>query len=191
MLEDIDDALTLLRDAMEYSDTGYVRIPVELIGVKQAAARRGLSERTLRRRCAKHGIALKVGKTWLVVVDALDALQANDTGALCDAQHDIKTIRELTCWPISRSELRERGVIQNVPAFTSGGFALDNPITTNRLPEAFRFRMPEGMTAAMQYMARRRAQSTSDWVRQVLLDRLQEEGLSVTDTGSIGPPERP
>jgi hypothetical protein len=96
MRDDLDVTLVLIRDAFANTDTGYVRRPPELIGVKQAAVRFHMTERTLRRYCEEKGIALKQGKTWLLVVPALQALLVNDTGGLADAQHDIKTISKLT-----------------------------------------------------------------------------------------------
>jgi hypothetical protein len=141
----------------------------------------------MRRHCEDHGIAIMDRGLWLVAIPASDALYANDTGALHRAQHDIKLISELTCWPTSLSTPEGDQLIpiawgENDPEESKMQI---EPSRTQRFPETLRLKLPRGMQAVLQHAARRRVQSTSDYVRQALLERLQQEGLTLTDTGVV------
>jgi hypothetical protein len=48
---------------------------------------------------------------------------------------------------------------------------------TSRYPDAIRIRLPDGMRAAVAQAARRRHLSSSDYIRQLVLDRLLAEGV--------------
>jgi hypothetical protein len=187
MPEDRDDIQALLQEVLAHPDTGFIPVPVELIGIKEAAARYAVSERTMRRHCREAGIALMDGKTYLVAVAAADAFYGNDTGPLHHAQHDINLIRKLTGWPISLST--PEGVQVTPSAWhqeSTQEFQMQISFTpTQRYPETLRLKLPRGMQAVLQHAARRRAQSTSDFVRQILLAQLHEEGLVVMDTGAV------
>jgi hypothetical protein len=50
---------------------------------------------------------------------------------------------------------------------------------TSRFPDAIRIRLPDGMRAAVALVARRRHLSSSDYIRQLVLDRLSAEGVSL------------
>jgi len=52
---------------------------------------------------------------------------------------------------------------------------------TSRYPDAIRIRLPDGMRAAVALVARRRHLSSSDYLRQLVLARLSEEGVSLAD----------
>jgi hypothetical protein len=177
----------VLRDVLEYPDTGFVPVPAELIGIKQAADGRGLSETAMRRRVKRLGIGIMIGKTIFIPVRGLDASRVGDTGRLDDVQHDVDMIRGLTNWPISPSTSHEPQII---PAAWDKSDPKESAVQigfapSQRYPETVKLRIPEGMGAALQFVARRRAQSTSDWIRQALLDRLHQEGLVLTDTGIV------
>jgi hypothetical protein len=185
MADDSNDTLILLRGVLEHPDTGFVPIPAELVSTKEAAFMRGLSERTMQRRADKLGIAIKVGKTWFLAVSGLNALPTNDTGTLDDVRHDMQLISGLTGCPISPSTIAETQIMPVVwdksdlkESAMQAGFA-----PSQRYPESVKLRLPQGMSAALQFAARRRAQTLSDWTRQALLDRLHQEGLALTDTG--------
>jgi hypothetical protein len=185
---DTGSPLATVRGILTHPDTGTVPRPPGLIGVKQAAHRYGVSERTVRLDCREHGIAIVDGKGYLVVIQAADAFYANDTGPLHHYQRDIELVRWLTGLPLSPST---RAADAPMPAAwnTSGeqeasmqqvGFT-----PSQGYPEMLRLRLPEGMQATLQYAARRRALRTSDWIRQALLDRLHQEGLVLMDTGAV------
>jgi hypothetical protein len=187
MSDDIDHPMILIRDALEHPDTGFVPVPAELVSTKEAAFRRGLSERTMQRRAENLGIAIKIGKTWFLASSGLNALPTNDTGTLDDVRHDMQLISRLTGCPISPSTIAETQIIPAAwdksdpkESGMQAGFA-----PSQRYPESVKLRLPQGMSAALQFAARRRAQSLSDWTRQALLDRLHQEGLILTDTGTI------
>jgi hypothetical protein len=191
MHDDIRIRLQRILERAGTTDTGTAQPrPHGLIGIAEAAAIRGVSETTMRRRCRALGIAIKVGKTWLVPVQVLPALPTNDTGMLDDVRHDVELISGLTDWPISLSTTSEA---QTIPVMwdeldpkgsaMQAGFAPSQ--SGQRYPETVKLRIPAGMSATLQYVARRRAQSTSDWIRQALLDRLHQEGLVLMDTGAV------
>jgi hypothetical protein len=184
---DPDFPLVLIGNVLEHPDTGYIRLPPELIGTKEAAARYGVSERTVRRDCHEHGIAIMDGKTYLVAVPAADAFYSNDTGPLHYAQHDIEVIRRLIGWPISPSTPEGAQVIPVAwhEESTEEPQMQISFTPTQRYPETLRLKLPRGMQAVLQHAARRRAQSTSDFVRQILLAQLHQEGLVVMDTGAV------
>jgi hypothetical protein len=191
MPHDIDNPLILFRDILQHPDTGFIPIPAELIGIKQAAAQRRLSETAMRRRVKRLGIGFMIGKTIFIPVRGLDASRVGDTGRLDDVAHDMEMIRGLTNWPISPSTLPAHQIMPTM----WNNVSIEEPkmqpsfSPTQRFPETLRMRLPEGMSAVLQFAARRRAQSTSDWVRQVLLNQLHQEGLVLLDTGAVRPPE--
>jgi hypothetical protein len=50
-------------------------------------------------------------------------------------------------------------------------------VAPQRFEAMIKVRCPAGMPAAVAQVARRRAQSSSEWLRQLVLDRLSEEGV--------------
>ena len=50
-----------------------------------------------------------------------------------------------------------------------------------RFNAMLKVRCPEGMPAAVAQVARRRHQTASEYIRQLVLDRLLQEGVSVAD----------
>ena len=69
------------------------RLPAGFLTTDQVAEKRGFSIRTARNRAKNHKIGIKQGREWLIYEPALDALAANDTGSLVDAQRHLETIR--------------------------------------------------------------------------------------------------
>ena len=49
-----------------------------------------------------------------------------------------------------------------------------------RFEAMLKIRCPAAMPAAVAQAARRRAQTSSEWLRQLVLDRLSEEGVRLT-----------
>ena len=56
--------------------------PAEMISIREAAARAGRSERTVRNWCLEHQIGRRIGKQWAVSAPALDMFLANDDAGL-------------------------------------------------------------------------------------------------------------
>ena len=56
--------------------------PGEAIGTADAALRAGVSERTMREWCPRHGIGRRIGGRWRVSVVALEMLLSGDREAL-------------------------------------------------------------------------------------------------------------
>jgi hypothetical protein len=54
-----------------------------------------------------------------------------------------------------------------------------------RFPEALKLRVPRGMGAALATVARRRHQTASDYLRQLVLDRLEAEGVRLDADGRV------
>jgi hypothetical protein len=56
--------------------------PAEMISIREAAARAGRSERTVRNWCLDRQIGRRIGKQWAVSAPALDMFLANDEAGL-------------------------------------------------------------------------------------------------------------
>ena len=56
--------------------------PAEMISIREAAARAGRSERTVRNWCLDHQIGRHIGKQWAVSAPALDMFLANNEAGL-------------------------------------------------------------------------------------------------------------
>jgi hypothetical protein len=60
-------------------------------------------------------------------------------------------------------------------------------IAPQRFAKMLKVRVPAGMPAAVAQVARRRHQTASEYIRQLVLDRLSEEGVSLVADGRVEP----
>jgi HicB-like protein involved in pilus formation len=189
--DDTGFPIAFVTRALAHPDTGFVPVPAGLVSIKQAAASRNLSETAMRRRVKRLGIGIVIGKTILVPMRGLEASRVGDTGRLDDVQHDVEIICALSNWPISASTPRGHQptpTVWNTVSPTEVAMQI-NSVEPMRFDGTLRLRLPGEMHSMLQYAARRRVQSLSDFVRQALLTHLQREGLTLLDTGAVRRPE--